>query len=41
MYRDVRSLLDEYSAEQPRVLIGEIHDFDLVKLGALLRRERR
>ena len=29
MYRDVRSLLDEYSAEQPRVLIGEIHDFDL------------
>jgi glycosidase len=29
VYREMRSLLDEYSAEHPRVSIGEIHIFEL------------
>ena len=28
IYRDLRRLLDSYSAERPRMLIGEIHIFD-------------
>jgi glycosidase len=29
VYREMRSLLDEYSVEQPRIAIGEIHIFEL------------
>ncbi|MDQ3547471.1 MAG: alpha-amylase family glycosyl hydrolase, partial [Chloroflexota bacterium] len=29
VYRDMRTLLDEYSDEQPRIAIGEIHIFEL------------
>ncbi len=29
VYRDMRTLLEEYSVEQPRVAIGEIHIFEL------------
>ncbi len=32
IYREVRRILDEYSAENPRVSVGEIHIFDFEKL---------
>lgn len=28
LYREIRRLLDSYSAERPRVMIGEIHEYD-------------
>jgi alpha-glucosidase len=28
VYREMRRLLDEYSAERPRMAVGEIHEFD-------------
>jgi alpha-glucosidase len=31
VYRDLRRLLDEYSTERPRVMIGEIHIYDWPK----------
>ena len=34
IYKEVRKILDEYSAEKPRVSVGEIHIFDFEKLAA-------
>ncbi|MBN9388001.1 MAG: DUF3459 domain-containing protein [Chloroflexi bacterium] len=31
IYRQLRQLIDRYSAEQPRMMVGEIHIFDVVK----------
>ena len=34
VYRELRAILDEYSATAPRMMVGEIHDFDLEKWAA-------
>jgi glycosidase len=34
VYRDFRSILDEYSSEKPRMAVGEIHIFDFEKLSS-------
>lgn len=34
VYRELRSILDEYSAAAPRMMVGEIHEFDLEKWAA-------
>ena len=34
VYRELRAILDEYSAQAPRMMVGEIHDFDLEKWAA-------
>ncbi len=39
IYREFRSVLDEYSAEHPRVSIGEIHIFDWVEWASYYGKE--